>query len=115
MRTTRMTARDALIVFALAATFAACAVADRSVTDPGTGSLPDSAVANPALGSRTVFPADNPWNTDISAQSVDPASATLLASCGVRNLHPDFGAIYGIPYVLVGSGTARKPVSFDYA
>jgi hypothetical protein len=46
---------------------------------------------------------------------VDPASATLIASCGVRNLHPDFGSVYGIPYVSVGSGTPRRPVSFDYA
>ena len=24
------------------------------------------------VGSRLVFPADNPWNTDVSASSVDP-------------------------------------------
>ena len=46
---------------------------------------------------------------------MDPSSATLIASCGVRNLHPDFGSIYGIPYVLAGSATPRRPVSFDYA
>ena len=34
------------------------------------------------IGTRTVFPADNPWNTDISAQPVDPNSTTLINSCG---------------------------------
>jgi hypothetical protein len=62
-----------------------------------------------------VFPADNPWNTDVSAQPVDAASATLIAACGLRNLHPDFGTIYGIPYVLVGGSTPPRAVSFDYA
>jgi hypothetical protein len=110
-----MTARRTLASLALATIFAACSAADLAPTDPDAGALPDTVAANPALGSRTVFPADNPWNTDISAQPVDAASATLLASCGVRNLHPDFGAVYGIPYVLVGNGTTRRPITFDYA
>ncbi|MEO8623131.1 MAG: hypothetical protein ABI625_18795 [bacterium] len=65
--------------------------------------------------SRRLFPADNPWNTDISAQPVDPASSALIAACGVRNLHPDFGTTYGIPYVLVGGSQPTRSVSFDYA
>jgi len=60
-----------------------------------------------------VLPANNWWNTDISAQSVDPSSATLIAACGVRNLHPDFGSTFGIPYVTVGAGQALIPVTFD--
>ena len=35
-----------------------------------------------SIGAKLVFPADNPWNTDISAQPVDPNSTTLLSSCG---------------------------------
>jgi hypothetical protein len=54
-------------------------------------------------------------NTDISAQSVDPLSATLIAACGVRNLHPDFGSDFGIPYVTVGAAQALVPITFDYA
>jgi len=92
---------------------AACSASESSLTDP-SGVSPDTATS-PALGSRRVFPADNPWNADISALPVDPSSSTLIASCGVRNLHPDFGSIYGIPYVLAGSTTPRRPVSFDYA
>jgi len=74
---------------------------------------------SPSLGGRRPFPADNPWNTDVSAQPVDPKSATLIAACGVRNLHADFGTVYagapnGIPYVLVGAGQKKVPVSFQW-
>lgn len=65
--------------------------------------------------SRRPFPADNPWNTDVSVAPVDANSATLIAACGISSLHPDFGTAYGIPFVLVGAGTAKVPVSFDYA
>jgi hypothetical protein len=101
-----------LLTLAAAAQLAACAAAgaDGAVTQPDD-EVPS---VSPAL-SRRVFPADNWWNTDISGEPVDPASSTLIASCGLRNLHPDFGSIYGIPYVTVGAGEAKRPVTFDYA
>lgn len=73
-----------------------------------------------SLEGRRPFPDDNPWNTDISGAPVDPASATLIASCGLRNLHPDFGTTWngapnGIPYIVVGGEQTRVPVAFDYA
>jgi len=75
-----------------------------------------------SLGSLAIFPADNPWNTDISAQPVDPSSATLLNNCGGagRRVHADFGTVWdgapnGIPYVLVGGTQPKVAVSFDYA
>lgn len=73
------------------------------------------------LNGRRVFPADNPWNTDIAAAPVDPNSDTLIASCGAgAALHPDFGTTYegapnGIPYVLVAAGQPSVPVAFQYA
>ena len=74
------------------------------------------------IGSRVVFPADNPWNTDVSAQPVDPNSATLMANCGGagKRVHADFGTVYngapnGIPYVLVGGSQPKVPITFDYA
>jgi hypothetical protein len=83
----------------------------------GTGGGPGGGT----IGSRLVFPADNPWNTDISAQPVDPNSATLLTNCGGvgRKVHADFGTVWdgapnGIPYVLVGGTQPKVPVSFDY-
>jgi hypothetical protein len=74
-----------------------------------------------SLGGKRVFPADNPWNEDISGKPVDPNSDRLIRSIGVgTNLHPDFGkaprdGTIGIPYVVV-AGTQRKvPVRFEYA
>lgn len=77
--------------------------------------------ANVSLKGARLFPDDNPWNLDISAEPVDPASDTLIANCGPRNfLHPDFGTTYngapnGIQYVVVSGHQPRVPVDFDYA
>lgn len=81
---------------------------------------PLAAVANGPLNGRIPFPANNPWNTNIASAAVDPNSATLINSCGVRNLHPDFGTTWdgapnGIPYTLVGSAQKAVPVAFDYS
>ena len=77
-------------------------------------------VANGTLNGRRPFPATNWWNTNVAADPVDPNSATLIASCGLRNLHPDFGTTYngapnGIPYVLVGGAQTKRAMSFTYA
>ncbi|MEO7966478.1 MAG: hypothetical protein ABIT38_21475 [Gemmatimonadaceae bacterium] len=81
---------------------------------------PLAAVVNGPLNGRLPFPADNWWNASVASSAVDPNSAALIASCGLRNLHPDFGTTWngapnGIPYVLVGSGQKSVPMSFDYA
>ena len=66
------------------------------------------------------FPATNPWNTDISASPVHTRSAAWVASIGSSTrLHPDFGTFWddapiGIPFVHVGAGQAKVPVSFEY-
>jgi hypothetical protein len=94
---------------------------DSAGPDPGNdpGNNGSSGDPPPAL-TRTVFPPDNAWNTDISAEPVDPNSANLIASCGAsRQLHPDFGttwagAPWGIPYVVVKGDQPRVPVSFYY-
>jgi hypothetical protein len=70
----------------------------------GTPSLGPGA----SLHGKQVFPADNPWNQDISSAPVDPNSARLIAAIGADDrLHPDFGTVYrgapnGIPYIVVG-------------
>src|SRR5206468_685540 len=90
-----------------------------STSAPVGGNVVDSS-GGASLNGRRPFPADNAWNTDVSALPVVSNSATLIASCGLRNLHPDFGTTYdgapnGIPYVVVHAGQPRVPVSFDYA
>jgi len=82
---------------------------------------PAPAVDPPSLNGRRPFPDDNPWNRDVSADPVDPRSATLIASCGATGvLHPDFGTVYagapnGLPYTLVHSTQAKVPVTFRYS
>jgi hypothetical protein len=97
---------------------AACGDGGPQTTDPTPGG--QAPIVNGSLGGRRPFPADNPWNADVSADPVDPASDQLIASCGLRNLHPDFGTVWngapnGIPYVLVQGGQPGVPVSFGYA
>jgi hypothetical protein len=103
-------------LFALVAA-AACGSATDLVPDASPG---DRSTPSPSLTGRRPFPADNPWNVDVRGRAVDPASDQLIASCGLRGLHPDFGAVWdgapnGIPYVIVHSGQSRVPVTFGYA
>ena len=93
---------------------AACSGGVDVATIPDANTPQTSGVGG-SLNGRRPFPADNPWNADISAEPVDPASATLIAACGLRTLHPDFGTAYGIPYVLVGGSEPKRAVTFDYA
>jgi hypothetical protein len=76
---------------------------------------------NASMGGRRPFPADNPWNQDISKDPVDPNSDALIAAIGAQKpLHPDFGTMYegkpmGIPYVVVSGDQPKSPVQFQYA
>src|SRR5689334_1290913 len=58
-----------------------------------------------------LFPADNWWNTDITAAPVDTGSAgyvSFINNGGTRKLHPDLGGdvstgsvqTYGMPYAV---------------
>lgn len=90
---------------------------DRSERDSSTG---DGLGPGASLNGRRPFPDDNPWNTDISSQPVDPNSEALIESIGAdTGLHPDFGTVWegapiGIPYVVVSASQAKLPVSFYY-
>ena len=67
--------------------------------------------------SCSAFPANNVWNTDISALPVDPRSATWLASAqaATTKLHPDFGpSPYGIPFVAVNDTHPTVTLQFLY-
>ncbi len=77
------------------------------------------AQAVPTVGGCEVFPANNPWNTDISGAAVHANSANFIANInanGNNKVHPDFGeyAGYGIPYITVDSTQPKVPVTFDY-
>lgn len=71
----------------------------------------------PSIGGCPVFPADNPWNTDISQAPLHPQSAAIIAriaSVGGDFLHPDFGENpdYGIPYTVVPRDQPLVPITF---
>src|SRR5688572_16072642 len=79
---------------------------------------PTAGAAAPAVGGCAVFPAENVWNARVDGLPVHAQSDAFVASIGAdRGLHPDFGTNpdYGIPYVVVPSGQATVPVSFEYA
>ncbi|MGO8671130.1 MAG: hypothetical protein ACLQVD_07180 [Capsulimonadaceae bacterium] len=68
-----------------------------------------------SLNGKRVFPLDNAWNTPIDTDTVDPNSATLVATIGDDSpLHPDFGSDpdYGIPYVVVSNTQPYVPIDF---
>ena len=72
---------------------------------------------NDNLAGRALFPSDNWWNQEISSAPIDPQSDAFIGFIGrTQALHPDFGPPpYGIPYVGVGGGEPRVPVTFvDY-
>ena len=65
-----------------------------------------------------VFPATNVWNKRVDGLPVASDSAAMIKAIGLSAaLHPDFSDAgdYGIPYNVVGSGTPKATVSFDYS
>ncbi len=57
------------------------------------------------------------WNRRVDTLPVAANSAAMVSAIGAgTGLHPDFGSFlgYGIPYNVVGAGTPRSTVSFDY-
>ncbi len=80
--------------------------------------MPPDLGLNADLHGKRVFPADNPWNLDISRAAVDPKSAQIVARIGAeRSLHPDFGTVWqgapsGIPYYVVSDKQAKVEIKF---
>ncbi|MGR4064349.1 MAG: hypothetical protein ACLQPV_02740 [Vulcanimicrobiaceae bacterium] len=121
--------RQLALVLAIAV-LSACGGGSRESVPGGGTLLPDGAapaVSNtagsgvPTIGGCQIFPADNPWNTNISNYPLDPNSNnyinTILTFSSNTHLHPDFGQdpTYGIPFIVVGKYQPRVPMSFQYA
>jgi hypothetical protein len=79
---------------------------------PGVDAPPPGPGAS--IAGCNVFPADNPWNANVSALPLHPNAAQILAAMNpTRTLHPDWGNWstdhYGIPWS-AGSGAPPLPV-----
>jgi hypothetical protein len=63
-----------------------------------------------------IFPADNPWNKDISAEPVDPFSTQIITAYAGAGVKADFGsgrwhgATIGIPFVVVCGNQPKSSV-----
>jgi hypothetical protein len=94
------------------------AVAASALGVQSAAGMPSTRPAQPPPGTTcAVFPADNVWNTDVSALPVDPHSANWLATmhAGGTNLHPDFGGPpYGMPYAVVDDTYPKVSIRFQY-
>jgi hypothetical protein len=66
-------------------------------------------------GGCTIFPADNPWNLDISGYPLNANSATYLANMSpTTTFHPDWGTMtdaYGFPFSS-GTGATPQPITW---
>jgi hypothetical protein len=90
-----------------------------AVQAPVALGAPASSLTNPGAPGCFVFPANNVWNMRVDSLPVASNSAKLIKSIGKSAyLHPDFSSVaggnYGIPYNVVGDGTAKKKVKFTW-
>jgi len=84
-------------------------------TGPGTNTpAPSGSIAS--IGGCQVFPADNAWNRDVSADPVDPSSGALLAQMSPdAAVHLDLGTTqeyYGIPYTVAPASQPLVPITY---
>jgi hypothetical protein len=90
---------------------------DDPTPSPTPAAVPDLG-PGASLHGKPVFPANNPWNQDISTMPVDPNSANLIGSIGLNTgLHADFGTVFngapnGIPYVVVAGSQPLVPINY---
>jgi hypothetical protein len=99
---------------ALVFLLAACSDAAAPPDSPGGNGAPVAPATS--LGGCTIFPADNAWNRDVSADPVASNSAGLLGVMSPSNsVHLDLGTTeeyYGIPWSVV---PANQPdVTIEY-
>jgi hypothetical protein len=95
-------------------------------SDTGTNNPPHDPPTNPVTctaikadaESIAIFPADNPWNLDISAAQTDTYNSQIIAGFSSNILKADFGsglwddAPIGIPYTVVCGDQLKSNVTF---
>jgi hypothetical protein len=90
-------------------------------TGTGNGGNTSCTPVKSAAENIQIFPADNPWNKDISGSPVDPLNTQIIAAISSPAIKADFGsglwqgAPIGIPYIVVCGNQPKIPINFtDY-
>ncbi len=99
----------------------------KKTTAPNHPDLPDDPTLIPCTSSKAdaeniqIFPADNPWNKDISASPTDPYNSQIISALSSYTIKADFGsglwegAPIGIPYIVVCGNEPKIPIHYtDY-
>jgi hypothetical protein len=75
--------------------------------------------AGASLNGYRPFPADNPWNQDVSQSQIDPNSSAIISFIGAsKGLKADFGsglwdgAPIGIPYIVVDGSQTKLSINY---
>jgi hypothetical protein len=104
--------------------FASCKMDHSTVT--GTNNPPHDPPSNPVTCTAikadaeniSIFPADNPWNLDISSAQTDSYNSQIIAGFSSNILKADFGsglwddAPIGIPYTVVCGDQPKSSIIF---
>jgi hypothetical protein len=108
----------------IAACFTACLISCKKkneINDPLNPGNSNCTATKANAENISVFPANNPWNQDISSAPVDPYSSQIISAFSTNSIKADFGsglwnnAPIGIPYVVVCGNQPKIPVVFtDY-
>lgn len=106
-----------LFFFWLLFSVTSCKKQQDTVTEEKPGTNNCSATKTSAENLQ-LFPADNPWNSDISGSPIDPYNDGIIAQFAATGLHNDFGsglwdgAPIGIPYVVVCGNQPKASIVY---
>jgi hypothetical protein len=107
----------AIVVAALGVATAATAIPN-TIVGGASASKPAERVnpPGPHLGGCPVFPGNNAWNTPIASAPLHPLSAQIISHIQTigtsRNIHPDVGSTFGIPFVVVPVDQPLVPITY---
>jgi hypothetical protein len=83
-----------------------------------TGSTGNCTAKKADAESIAIFPADNPWNKDISQSAIDPYNTQIITALSSYAIKADFGSgvwegsLIGIPYVVVCGSQTKYAVTW---
>ena len=86
------------------------------ITTQALSSVCDAKISD--VDTISIFPANNPWNQDISKAALEPNSSKMIAEIGKAPLKADFGsglwdgAPIGIPFIVVCGSQPKVKVTF---